>query len=146
MAKSGKRHLENQKSVERLKRYPLEGAVELLESAQRTKFDETVDVAINLGVDPKHADQMVRGAVVLPQGLGKEVRVVVFAKGEKETAGYSFFNLRSGVKFDYLAFKDITLTLNVENLFDKEYRNHLNTADFYNEPGLNVITSLKFSF
>ena len=68
------------------------------------------------------------------------------AKGEKETAGYSFVNLRSGVKFDYLAFKDITLTLNIENLFDKEYRNHLNTADFYDEPGLNVITSLKFSF
>ncbi|MEA3332141.1 MAG: TonB-dependent receptor [Pseudomonadota bacterium] len=68
------------------------------------------------------------------------------ATGEKETAGYSFFNFRSGVKFDYLAFKDITLTLNIENLFDKEYRNHLNIADFYNEPGLNVITSLKFSF
>ncbi len=68
------------------------------------------------------------------------------AKGEKETAGYSFFNLRSGIKFDYAAFKDITLTLNIENLFDKEYRNHINTADFYNEPGLNVITALKFSF
>jgi len=68
------------------------------------------------------------------------------AKGEKETPGYSFFNLRSGVKFDYAGFKDITLSLNIENLFDKEYRNHLNTVDFYNEPGLNVITSLKFSF
>ncbi|MEA2109433.1 MAG: TonB-dependent receptor [Pseudomonadota bacterium] len=68
------------------------------------------------------------------------------AKAEKETPGYSFFNLRSGIKFDYAAFKDITLTLNIENLFDKKYRNHLNEADFYNDPGLNVITSLKFSF
>jgi len=68
------------------------------------------------------------------------------AKGEKETPGYSFFNLRSGIKFDYAAFKDITLTLNIENLFDKKYRNHLNKADFLNEPGLNVIASLKFSF
>ena len=68
------------------------------------------------------------------------------AKGEKETAGYSVYNLRSGVKFDYSAFKDITLTLNIENLFDKNYRNHLNIADFYNEPGLNVVTTLKFSF
>ena len=49
-----------------------------------TKFDQTVDVAINLGVDPKHADQMVRGAVVLPNGIGKTVRVAVFAKGEKQ--------------------------------------------------------------
>ena len=68
------------------------------------------------------------------------------AKGEKETAGYSVFNLRSGVKFDYSAFRDITLTLNIENLFDKKYRNHLNVKDFYNEPGLNIITALKFSF
>lgn len=68
------------------------------------------------------------------------------ATGEKETPGYAFFNLRSGVKFDYSGFKNITLTLNVENLFDKEYRNHLNAADFYNDPGLNFITSVKFSF
>jgi hemoglobin/transferrin/lactoferrin receptor protein len=68
------------------------------------------------------------------------------AKGEKETPGYSVFNLRSGIKFDYSAFKDITLTLNIENLFDKKYRNHLNIGDFYNEPGLNVITALRFSF
>ena len=68
------------------------------------------------------------------------------AVGEKETPGYALFNLRSGIKFDYAAFKDIALTLNVENLFDKEYRNHLNAEDFYNDPGLNVITTLKFSF
>jgi len=84
MARTGKRHLENLKKVDRLKKYPLAGAIEILEQAQKTRFDETVDVAVNLGVDPRHADQMVRGAVVLPQGLGKDIRVVVFAKGEKE--------------------------------------------------------------
>ena len=84
MATSGKRYLKNLEKVEALKKYSLDDAIELLESMERTKFDETVGLAVNLGVDPKHADQMVRGAVVLPQGLGKEVRVIVFAKGEKE--------------------------------------------------------------
>jgi len=84
MAMSGKRHLGNLERVETMKRYPIGDAIGLLESMGRAKFDETVDLAVNLGVDPKHADQMVRGAVVLPQGLGKDVRVIVFAKGEKE--------------------------------------------------------------
>ncbi len=84
MATSGKRHLKNQENVDSTKRYSLEEAIALLETMTRPKFDESVDVAVNLGVDPRHADQMVRGAVVLPQGLGKEVRVIVFAKGEKE--------------------------------------------------------------
>ncbi len=84
MAMSGKRHLKNQEKVEALKKYSIDDAIELLESMERPKFDETVDLVVNLGVDPKHADQMVRGAVVLPQGLGKDVRVIVFAKGEKE--------------------------------------------------------------
>jgi large subunit ribosomal protein L1 len=60
-------------------------ALQLSIDASHVKFDETVDVAVNLGVDPRHADQMVRGTVVLPNGLGKEVKVLVFAKGEKET-------------------------------------------------------------
>ena len=68
------------------------------------------------------------------------------AQGEKATAGYALCNLRSGLTFDYAGLRDITLTLNVENLFDKEYRSHLNTEDFYNDPGLNVVTALKFSF
>ena len=84
MAMSGKRHLKNQERVEALKKYSIDDAIELIESMERPKFDETVDLSVNLGVDPKHADQMVRGAVVLPQGLGKDVRVIVFAKGEKE--------------------------------------------------------------
>ncbi len=70
--------------VDRSRNYPLTEAIELVKSAAYTKFDETVDVAVRLGVDPRHADQMVRGAVVLPNGLGKTVRVLVFAKGEKE--------------------------------------------------------------
>jgi len=62
----------------------LKEAVELAVDTARVKFDETADVAIQLGVNPKHADQMIRGSVVLPNGLGKSVRVLVFAKGDKE--------------------------------------------------------------
>jgi large subunit ribosomal protein L1 len=71
-------------TVDRNKSYPLQEGLELVKSAAFAKFDETVDLAVRLGVDPRHADQMVRGAVVLPNGLGKDVRVLVFAKGEKE--------------------------------------------------------------
>jgi large subunit ribosomal protein L1 len=66
------------------KEYPVEEAMAILKKLPAAKFDETVDMAIRLGVDPKHADQMVRGAIVLPHGIGKAVRVAVFAKGEKE--------------------------------------------------------------
>ncbi len=82
--KRSKRHAENASKVDREKLYPISEALEILVSAKGAKFDESLDVAINLGVDPRHADQMVRGAMLLPQGLGKDVRVVVFAKGEKE--------------------------------------------------------------
>jgi large subunit ribosomal protein L1 len=80
----GKKYTEARKSIEPGKRYPLRDAVELMVGSGRAKFDETVDAAIRLGVDPKHADQMVRGSVALPHGLGKVVKVLVFAKGEKE--------------------------------------------------------------
>src|SRR5471032_3251208 len=66
------------------KRYTVDEAVSLVKSAAYAKFDESVDVAVRLGVNPKHADQMVRGAIVLPNGTGKTVRVLVFARGEKE--------------------------------------------------------------
>ncbi len=69
--------------VDRNKRYKLDDAFKLLKDTATRKFDETVDAAINLGVDPKHADQVVRGAVVLPHGMGKSVKVAVFAKGDK---------------------------------------------------------------
>jgi large subunit ribosomal protein L1 len=86
MAKHGKKYLAAAKLIDVHKRYSVDEAVGLVRKAAETtkrKFDETVDVAIRLGVDPKHADQMVRGAVVLPHGIGKSVRVAVFAKGDK---------------------------------------------------------------
>lgn len=84
MLKRGKRILAAKAKVEPGKRYSLKEATEIVASTAATKFDETVDAAIRLGVNPAHADQMVRGSVVLPHGLGKTVRVLVFAKGEKE--------------------------------------------------------------
>ena len=84
MLKKGKRILAAKVKIEPGKRYSLEEAAEIVTSTAGTKFDETVDAAIRLGVNPAHADQMVRGSVVLPHGLGKTVRILVFAKGEKE--------------------------------------------------------------
>lgn len=83
MAKKGKKYQAIAEKVDRNKRYSIEEAVQLVKELKTAKFDESVDVAVNLGVDPRHADQMVRGAVVLPHGTGKAVRVAVFAKGEK---------------------------------------------------------------
>jgi large subunit ribosomal protein L1 len=84
MSKMTKKYQEARSKVDRLKSYQLSDALEAIKEASYAKFDETVDVSVRLGVDPRHADQMVRGAVVLPNGLGKTTRVLVFAKGEKE--------------------------------------------------------------
>lgn len=84
MSKASKKQGEALAKVDRTKTYGVSEAVDLLKNSAYAKFDETVDIAVRLGVDPRHADQMVRGAVVLPNGLGKETRVLVFAKGEKE--------------------------------------------------------------
>lgn len=84
MSKSAKKHAVAMSQIDRSKVYELGAALDVVKKASYVKFDETVDVAVKLGVDPRHADQMVRGAVVLPNGLGKDVRVLVFAKGEKE--------------------------------------------------------------
>lgn len=84
MAHRGKKYLEAKSKGDRNKRYDLEEGVKLLVEASYTKFDEGVDLAIRLGVDPKKADQMVRGTAVLPHGTGKKVRILVFAKGQKE--------------------------------------------------------------
>jgi large subunit ribosomal protein L1 len=70
--------------IEMNKVYPIEEALRLVKESSYTKFDESVDLAINLGIDPRKSDQMVKGSVVLPHGIGKKVRVLVFAKGEKE--------------------------------------------------------------
>ena len=84
MPKAGKKFTAAMKLVDREKRYSLQEAFDLVPKLKiSTKFDETVDIAVRLGVDPKHADQMVRGAVNLPNGTGKTVRVIVFAKGDK---------------------------------------------------------------
>jgi large subunit ribosomal protein L1 len=82
VAKHGKRYQASAKRVEE-RPYPLTEAIGLLKEAANAKFDETVEVAMRLGVDPRHADQMVRGTVVLPHGTGRRVRVLVFADGEK---------------------------------------------------------------
>lgn len=81
---AGKKHALAASKYDRAKFYPLEEAVGLVKSMAFAKFDETVDLAFRLGVDPKHADQIVRGTVVLPHGTGKSVKVLVFAQGEKE--------------------------------------------------------------
>jgi len=84
MAKRGKKYRNVIEKVDRTKRYSFEEAIQLALDCSYASFDETVDLAVRLGVDPRHADQMVRGTVVLPNGVGKTVRVAVFAKGEKE--------------------------------------------------------------
>jgi large subunit ribosomal protein L1 len=84
MLRRGKRIIAAKAKVEPTKRYTLKEATEMVVSLAGVKFDETVDAAVRLGVNPAHADQMVRGSVVLPNGLGKTVRVLVFAKGDKE--------------------------------------------------------------
>jgi large subunit ribosomal protein L1 len=83
MAHQGKRIRGAREGVDRIKTYPLPDAVKLVKERAKAKFDETVEVAMNLGVDPRHADQMVRGVCNLPNGSGRDVRVAVFARGAK---------------------------------------------------------------
>jgi large subunit ribosomal protein L1 len=94
MAKHGKRYLEAVKKVDKNTLYDAEEAIRLAKELANAKFDETIDLAFRLGVDPRHADQQVRGAVVLPHGTGKTLKVLVFAKGDKakeaEEAGADF--------------------------------------------------------
>ena len=84
MAKRGKKYLAAMQKLDRSKRYTVGDGFSLVRELGSARYDETVEVSINLGVNPKHADQMVRGACVLPNGTGKTMRVLVFAKGEKE--------------------------------------------------------------
>jgi len=83
MKRRGNRYREGAKLIDRSKLYDLEQGVQLLKKATPAKFDETVDLAVHLGVDPRHADQNIRGTVALPHGTGQEVRVIVFAQGDK---------------------------------------------------------------
>ncbi len=102
MAKRGKKYREALSKIDRTKRYTFEEAVKLALENAYANFDETVDVAVVLGVDPRHADQMVRGSVVLPHGTGKTARVVVFAKGDKakeaEAAGADYVGAEDLIK------------------------------------------------
>jgi large subunit ribosomal protein L1 len=84
MARHGKKTSEARQKLQSGQRYTLREAVELVKGLSFARFDETVEIAVRLGVDPRHADQMVRGSVVLPHGVGKVPRVLVFAKGDKE--------------------------------------------------------------
>src|SRR5690349_24647729 len=83
MAEHGKRYRGAREGIDRTKTYPLPDAVRMVKERAKAKFDETVEIAMNLGVDPRHADQMVRGVCNLPNGSGRKVRVAVFAKGPK---------------------------------------------------------------
>lgn len=85
MAKHGKKYRKSVAEVDKTRLYELQEGVELALKTAYAGFDESIDIAVRLGVDPRHADQMVRSSVMLPHGTGKEVRVLVFAKGEKET-------------------------------------------------------------
>src|SRR5882757_9325237 len=79
----GKRLKKAREGVDREKLYPIADAIKMVKERAKSKFDETIEIAINLGVDPRHADQMVRGVVNLPNGTGRSVRVAVFARGDK---------------------------------------------------------------
>jgi large subunit ribosomal protein L1 len=110
MAKRGKRYIEIQRQIEKNNLYEPVQALELVKSLAKAKFDETIDLALKLGVDPRHADQQVRGAVVLPHGTGKTRTVLVFAKGDKakeaEEAGA-----------DFVGAEDMTEKIQKENWF-----------------------------
>ena len=109
--KHGKKYVEAAKLVDRMKLYEPEEAVALVKQISKAKFDETVELSIRLGVDPRHADQQVRGTVVLPHGTGKKVKVLVFAKADKakeaEAAGA-----------DYVGDADLVAKIQSENWFD----------------------------
>jgi len=111
MGRRSKRYREVLAKVDRTKRYTFEEAVRLALETATAKFDETVEVAVNLGVDPRHADQMVRGSVVLPHGTGKPVKVLVFAKGDKAKEA-----LEAGA--DYVGDEDLIKKIQEEEWLD----------------------------
>lgn len=126
MAKKGKKYREAIKKLDRARRYTLEEACQLVPGTAIAKFDESVDVAVRLGVNPKYADQMVRGAVVMPHGTGKSVRVAVFAKGDKlkeaEQAGADIFgaeDLVEKVQGGFLDFEAVLATPDMMGLVGK---------------------------
>ena len=109
--KRGKNYQESAKLIDRSKLYDIEEAFEAAVKASKAKFDETVEAHIKLGVDSRHADQQVRGAVVLPHGTGKTIRVLVFAKGEKATEA-------EAAGADYVGAEDLVQKIQSENWFE----------------------------
>ncbi|MFV9568521.1 50S ribosomal protein L1 [Thermoanaerobacter mathranii] len=109
--KRGKKYLESLKLYDKTQQYSSDEAIDIVLKTAKANFDETIDLAVRLGVDPRHADQQVRGTVVLPHGTGKSVKVLVFAKGEKakeaETAGA-----------DYVGAEELVAKIQNENWFD----------------------------
>jgi large subunit ribosomal protein L1 len=120
------KHLNAKEKIDRTKYYDLKEAVDLVKQLAHTKFDETVDMAMNLGVDPKKSDQMVRGSVVLPHGLGKKVRVLAFVKGEKameaKNAGADYVgaeDLVEKINGGWLEFDKVVATPDIMGLVGK---------------------------
>ncbi len=109
--KRGKNYLEGAKLIDRAKLYTPEEALDLVCKASKAKFDETVECHIKLGVDSRHADQQVRGAVILPNGTGKSVRVLVFAKGEQADAA-------TAAGAEYVGAEELVTKIQNENWFD----------------------------
>ena len=109
--KHGKKYLESVKLIERSKLYDPDEAIKLALQTAKTKFDETLEVSVRLGVDPRQADQQVRGAVVLPNGTGKKVRVLVFAKGDQAKAAEE-----AGAEF--VGAEELVAKIQGENWFD----------------------------
>ncbi|MGF7398228.1 50S ribosomal protein L1 [Thermoanaerobacterium thermosaccharolyticum] len=109
--KHGKKYLDSVKLIDSTRLYDANEAVDLVLKTAKAKFDETVDLSVRLGVDPRHADQQVRGTVILPHGTGKKVRVLVFAKGDKakeaEAAGA-----------EYVGAEELVSKIQNENWFD----------------------------
>ena len=111
--KMGKKYIDSAKLIDKSKAYDPSEALELVCQTSKAKFDETIEIHIRLGVDSRHADQQVRGAVVLPNGTGKKVRVLVFAKGDKAAEAVA-----AGA--DYVGAEDMVTRIQNENFFDYE--------------------------
>ena len=107
----GKKYVDSKKAYDRVKQYEIGEAVDLVLSTAKAKFDETIELHVRLGVDPKQADQQVRGVIVLPNGTGKTVKVLVIAKGEKADAA-----LAAGA--DYVGAEEMVAKIQKENWFD----------------------------
>jgi len=111
MATQGKKYTEVRKAVDSKKSYTVDEAIKLVEETKTAKFDETVEVSVKLGIDPRQASQQIRTGLVLPHGIGKDIRVLVFAKGEKEKEA-------ENAGADYVGLEDMIDKISNENWLD----------------------------